>query len=209
MLSHLPPLPRLEALDLGDSKIEDDDLRRLAALPRLKSLSLRETRFFTPAGLKSLGSLDLLEEVRFGYDIVPEEIEALGAIKRLKRLHLDDIAFARVDVDDLASDDGKKPYVTYSGRFRRAVRSLRQSKPDLVIDKEDMPIFWKPDGAVGSSYLKVDSFPERPAAWLPGGDLVWMTPKELADFEQSGGRASFYGATYPGGPGQEPTTAEF
>jgi hypothetical protein len=72
-----------------------------------------------------------------------------------------------------------------------------------------MPIFQKYGDDVGRSYFEFDAFPERTAAWLPGGDLVWMTRKELADSEQEGGRASFYGATDPGGQGQELITSEF
>lgn len=212
-LSHLPPLPRLEALSLDDSDIEDDDLRRLAALPRLKSLSLGgslstpEHPLFTPAGLTALGSLDSLEEMHLGYVVKsPEMIEPLGTIGGLKRLHLDDITFGSIDVNDVVRDEEKQLIHTHLGRFRRAFRVLRQSKPGLLVDTERMPIFSEPNGAFDLSNLNVE-MPDRPAAFLPGGDLTWMTPKELADFALSGGRASFYGATYPGGQGQDPVTA--
>ena len=203
-LSHLPSLPRLEELGLDGLDIEDDDLLRLAALPRLKSLSLGGSSslggqaLFTSAGLATLGSRDSLEELRLECDIdSPKMIEALGAIRRLKSLHLSDTMYGRHDSEKLMLDDGKELYVDDWYGFRRALAALRQSKPGFVIDGKVMPIFWKYADDVGLSYYQVDAFPERSAAWLPGGDLVWMTPQELADFEQAGGRASFEGATLP------------
>ena len=209
MLTHLPSLPCLETLTLPASRVEDDDLRRLAVLPKLKSLSLLETGSFTPTALEALGLLDSLEELHFGDYLVPDQVEALVAVKRLKRLHVGGRVLSASDVHDLMCDDATNADASYLGRVRRAFRALRQSNPGLIVDKEQFPVFRKCEDTFSRSNLNVDALPERPATWLPGGDLTWMTPQELAAFEQSGGRASFYGATYPGGPGQEPITAEF
>jgi len=43
-LEYLPPLPRLDTLELATSVVGDEDVKYLAALPSLKSLSLRSTR---------------------------------------------------------------------------------------------------------------------------------------------------------------------
>lgn len=203
--SHLPSLPRLETLEIHLWHIQEDDLRRLAAMPRLKSLSLGISYGIPMA---ALASLDSLEEVHIltGNEW-PEQIEALRAVKHLKRLHLSNFGMpGRAAV--LTLDDEKELYVTENDLdgFQHALKALRQSKPGLVIDTESMPVF---RDVFSLSRFGVDAYPERPATWLPGGDLTWMTPQELADFEQSGGHASFYGSTYPGEHGQEPVTAEF
>lgn len=202
--SHLPSLPRLEALEIHLWDVEENDLRRLAAMPRLKSLS-----FFSLYGIPmaALTSLDSLEEVQVETgNSWPEEIEGLRAVKRLKRLHLSQFGYP-VPPAILTLDDGKELYVAENDLdgFQHACKALRQSKPGLVIDTETMPVF---RDVFSLSNLKIET-PERPATWLPGGDLTWMTPKELADFEQSRGRASFYGVTIPGEQGQEAITTEF
>lgn len=219
-LSHLPALPRLEALGVDALEIQDADLRRLAALPRLKSLSLGPCLFshfshghalLTPAGLAVLGSLDSLEQVQLGYDVKsPEEINALGTIRHLKRLHVSGSTFALyiAATQEPALKGASELHPDEFERIRQAFGALRQSKPGLIIDNDSIATLLKPTSDVGLSYY-VDAFPERPTTWLPGGDLTWMTPQELAAFEQSAGRASFYGATYPGGPGEEPIIVEF
>ena len=87
----LPPLPRLERLDIrswGDSMVGDQDLRHLAILPRLKSLNLSDSDI-TDEGLAELASLDSLEELAIGHDMVtPAGLRSLLALKRLKTLHV-------------------------------------------------------------------------------------------------------------------------
>jgi hypothetical protein len=204
MLSHLPLLPRLEALGVYDD-IEDDDMCRVAALPGLKSLYLGRTSSLTPVGLKSLRSLDSLEEMQLEYEMVPEEIEAIRALKRLKKLHLQwrldgNVRLYDVVADKLTPVDENEFDAERVNAFRRAFAALRQSHPRLVIDaKDSWPMFERADLAVHHLFSRYERvFPELPAAWLPGGDLTWLTPKELAAFEQSGGGASFYGVTYRG-----------
>lgn len=203
MLSYLPPLARLEALGFSLSDINDDDLRRLAVLPRLESLRLGDGRrqfgpCFTPAGLASLASIESLDEVELEYIFEsPREIDALRGIKRLQKLHLN-TSSGGSDDPGVTLDDGTSVYSKDEDElegFRRTFSALRKSKPGIVIDGRGITTFER-QPALRWPDLDLDAFMERPSAWLPGGDIVWMTPKELADFKQAGGRASFYGATW-------------
>lgn len=213
MLAHLPPLPRLEALDLSESHIDDDDLRRLAVLPHLNSLRVGfyhgEPRF-SPAGLAALASVESLEEVKLnGNSQSPEGIEALLAVKRLKRLHLSDMSTGPGDHSgNLVLDDGAELIVNNLERFRCALEVVRRSKRGIIIEKEGIQVFWRGRGNV-MPHLDGDSAPERTSSWLPGGDAVWMPPLELTDYEKAGGRSSFAGASWPDRQGGRLITAEF
>lgn len=201
MLSHLPPLPRLEALDLRGLPVDDGDLRRLSLLPRLKSLSLGHSVFswvevhllHTRAGLAELASAPLLEELWLD-GASPEHVLGLLAVKRLKRLHL-------VGWRSLITDDGGVIDAYNYKDYPRAVAALRESNPGIIIDAEEMPDVPRlPDcDAPGAGADRYGADPERPSSWVPGGDLEWMTPQEVANFEKDGWRASFYGLTWPAG----------
>jgi hypothetical protein len=218
MLSHLPPLPRLEALDLSGLPINDEDLRRLPVLPRLKLFSLGSSGrspmrlLCTRAGLAELASAESLEEVRLDGES-PEHVLALLAFKRLKRLHLGgnqmgvgDRARQEFFTRELMLLDGEAIHVYGLEDFQRALAALRETNPCIIIDADEMPIFRRmPDGDAPD--LEENTALERPSSWLPGGDLVWMTPLGLADFEKKGGRASFYGATWA--KGMNLATTEF
>lgn len=211
MLSHLSPLPRLEALDLSGLPINDEDLRRLPVLPRLKLFSLGSLRC-TRAGLAELASAESLEEVRLDGES-PEHVLALLAFKRLKRLHLGGNQMgvgprARQEffTRELMLADGKAIHVYGLEDFQRALAALREANPCIIIDADEMPIFQRMPGG-DTPDLGVDADLERPSSWLPGGDVDWMTPLELADFEKKGGHASFYGATWA--KGMNLVTTEF
>src|SRR6185437_7613784 len=89
LLSRLPALPNLEALDLQQSGVFDDDLQYVAALSRLKSLNLNNTEV-TGEGLAQLASLGSLEELAIGADAVSMvRFESLLKFKRLMRLHIE------------------------------------------------------------------------------------------------------------------------
>lgn len=213
MLAHLPPLSRLEALEFSGANIDDEDLARLAPFAHLKSLSVGSPSFyrqpwFTIAGLAGLASVESLEEVRLAYDIAPEHIEALRAIRGLKRLHLCDSVSVSGDDGILVLDDGTELRVRDLDAFRRALGVLRQARPGIVIDTGGNSAFAKP--RMGwTANLTAQAIPHRPSSWLPGGDTRWMTPQELADFEKSGGRASFHGATSPDRENKDMITLEF
>lgn len=219
ILAHLPALPRLEALDLSQSNIDDDDLRRLAVLPHLKSLSLgrisyglssEEEPLFTPAGIAELAAVESLEEVELeGDNESAAGIEALLAVKRLKRLHLGGNPSVWGDhPGTLTLDDGQELHVHDLEGFQHAMEALRKSKPGIVIAKYGLQAFqrqWHGNRAKLSS----DATPDRPSSLLPGGDTKWMTPLELADFATVGGRVNFGGATFPDREGKRLLTVEF
>lgn len=201
MLSCLPALPRLERLDLSSSDIDDDDLRRLSVLPSLKSLRLGQevgTPLFTRNGLADLASARSLEEVRLD-GLSPQKLLALLAVKRLKRLHLGRNTHGSVGSEgNLTLDDGVQIRVYDLEGFQDALAALRKSDPGLVINADEMPIFRRTP-ARETPVFGIDEYdadPDRPSSWVPGGDVDWMTPQELADFETEGGLASFYGATW-------------
>jgi hypothetical protein len=216
MLSHLPPLGQLEALSLWGTSVDDDDLRRLAVLPRLASLSLggsiSRASPISPSGLAKLAAIKTIEELELHDDVEsPQAIEALIAVKQLKRLHLNHTSTGPGDRSgELTLDDGKKLIVRDLEGFGRALRVLRKANPGLVIDTEGTPAVWRRWNSGMPDLGEYDSAPERPdTSWLPGGGLAWKTPQELADFEKVGGRASFYGATWPDREGKHLVTAEF
>jgi len=202
MLSHLPQLASLEALDLSECSIDDEDLGRLAVMPCLKVLGLgheyfREKQSITPAGLTKLASVDSLEDVELEGDIESAAgLEALLAIKRLKKLHLGEHPSEAGDCPgQLTLDDGKKLYVHDVEGFRRALQALRQSKTGIVINRSS-PDYSRRGDATAPEY-RYDTEPVHTSAWLPGSGDVWMTPLERAAFEKAGGRASFDGAAWP------------
>lgn len=203
-LSHLPPLASLAALDLSESKIDDADLRLLAALPNLKSLSLgemdRRSRSFTVAGLAELAAFPSLEEVSLeGAGESPEGIKKLLEVENLKRLYLGgNPAYTGDEPGILKLDDGKELHVSDLSGFRGALQALRKAKPGIAIKMYRSPVFDFRWGGVLKS-LNVDAAPERPSAWLPGRDTKWMTPQEWADFENAGGSVGFDRAVVPDG----------
>jgi hypothetical protein len=143
LLSHLPPLPRLEVLDLQGSLIFEQDLRELARLPRLKSLNLD----FTYAGAADLGELasaESLEQLAIGDEIAfAPRFASLRVLERLKSLHINSYAVeadhwagaARDRDDDFASHDKLKGVL-------HALQALRAAKPDLLIDGNMDAIRW-------------------------------------------------------------------
>ena len=102
LFEHLPALPRLETIDLrGGSIVDDEDLRRLAILPRLKSLNLSDVDV-SDAGLANLASLKSLEELAIGGKLAtPGRLESMLALKRLKKLHI--LRYAAVTEATLAA----------------------------------------------------------------------------------------------------------
>lgn len=121
LLSRLPPLPAVEALDLEWSSVSDDDLRRLVGLPRLKSLNLALTRV-TGKGLPDLARLDSLEELRLDDGFAEEtfsatELKPLLALERLRKLNMK-------CWQEESDPDG----------FHAALEALEASHPGIVID---------------------------------------------------------------------------
>ncbi|HEV3339946.1 MAG TPA: hypothetical protein VG125_06305 [Pirellulales bacterium] len=96
-LAYLPALPRLEAVDIRSETvtIDDEDIRGLAILPRLRSLNLNRSSSnvtssssnITDEGLAELASLKSLEELGI-YGVTSAGCQTLSAVKGLKVLHI-------------------------------------------------------------------------------------------------------------------------
>lgn len=163
LLAGFPRLPRLEVLDLSGSDVGNDDLRYLAALPKLRALNLVSTNV-TGEGVADLAPAETLEELAIG--IVGDAASATGLqslkkIKNLKRLHIGGIDPNGLRSDDLRDRLRHLPDDEYDD-WLRALVALRKAKPELVIDGdlktfgwpvEKMPAKWeKPDNSAGATF---------------------------------------------------------
>jgi hypothetical protein len=151
-LAGLPILPRLEAIGFHWSLVYADDIRRLAALPRLKALDLTYCTFADDAAFAELASLVSLEELAIG-PIAPSAqfLESLASLKRLKRLHFDIPLYLGggewkppfAPAATLPLDGDAKIFVRESeaDRCRRALLALRRSNPRIKIDNAGLNDF--------------------------------------------------------------------
>lgn len=143
LLSRLPALAALEALDLGSSQVDDRDLGRLSRFSHLKSLSLTGTEV-TGAGLAQLASLPSLEELAIDGDAMSATgLESLLAVKRLARLHLGSNYTGNPTLLAIGDNAGSVnvPEQEHE-RCVRALESLRRTKPAIVIDTNDDALQW-------------------------------------------------------------------
>lgn len=134
-------MKNLEHLDLGDSRLGNEDLHYLASLPRLKSLNIVNTRV-TGAGLRELASSGSIEELALSNDVV-SGVESLVTMKRLKTLHVNDVHDRRRSGDSsplvelpLANGDSLRVTARDLESCRCATRALLRSKPKLAIDAD-------------------------------------------------------------------------
>ncbi len=140
LLAHLPPLPRLETLDLLGSSVHDRDLGCLAGLRWLKSLNLIETQV-THAGLAELKPLESLEELAINFDAGQRRgLEALIALQRLKKLHIEDLYPEWLEpswtesAEVLEKEALSRP--ADLNDWLRGLAALRKAKPGLAIDAD-------------------------------------------------------------------------
>jgi hypothetical protein len=200
-LRHLPPLPRLEGLDLAGTRFSDEDLPELAKLPNLKSLALRETSV-TAKGLTELASLKSLEELALDGDgdrLDPSYVPAaVLPLKGLQKLHLNRHSYSGADYwRDITLDEGHSLLVHEDDvdEFRKAVQALRKSRPGIVIDDDPYLILFSSWDPTLFEYSE-DSKPVRLSSWLPESDSPWMNGTERATFEAEGGWARFDAAAH-------------
>jgi hypothetical protein len=199
-VSHLPPLARLETLDLAGSDIGDRDLDLLHRFPRLRTLGLRNTSV-SVTGLAELASLESLEELALdgewaaGTYISIDGFHLLGALKNLRRLHLGRLRAAGVDDISFALDDGNSLDVPESSLadFRQALELLRESHPGIIIDG-DMTVIDQEERNEDPIRSSNEAVAIRPSEWVPASGHAWLSASERAEFEADGGWASFEGA---------------
>ncbi len=188
LLTHLPALPDLEAIDLYFCQVSEEDLRHLATFPRLKSLGLRRV-FVGDGGLADVACLKVLqalEELTLDYCLAtPESLQSLQALKHLKVLHFD-IWHSFDDPRPLAAiglDRGDETQVLETERegFIAALRALRRSKAGIVIDANMYAICWQPELDHRSAYSPLADVLDR--YLLKGTGYRWLTPLERARYD--------------------------
>lgn len=210
LLGNLPPLPRLESLDLQESKVYDGDLCRLAALPRLKSLSLAGT-WVTEAAIAELARQPSLEDLSIsGGTVSPSGLAKLAAIERLRSVHISGTTsrIGRSGKCDLVLDDPLPICVWYNElkAFRGALQVLRQSKTGIRIDSQagrmhHMDMHWFRANWGGLFCDALDPLPNRHSGWSPATEWPALGPSGRADFQKMGGWARFDAAGWgPNGP---------
>jgi hypothetical protein len=138
-LACLGGLTNLKSLSLAISRTDMIRKELLAAIAN--STHLRELRLegdIVSAGLAELGPLESLEELWSDYGMANgAAIESLVELKHLKAVHI-----AGLDVS-LASPSEEAEHL------RRALKSLRQSHPGIVVNGDDRPwdapwLYWEP-----------------------------------------------------------------
>jgi hypothetical protein len=158
-LACLPPLPRLEFLNVHEWELGNQDLDRLADFPHLKSLDLSWTTVGAE-GLAKLAPLESLEELAINEDAATSAgFDALIGLKRLKAVHIwgpgdrhtaettAEKLQRRADIAAVTLDgtlrpavlllDDRSELVVLPGELdglRRSLAALRKSRPGIVID---------------------------------------------------------------------------
>ena len=138
-LSHLPPLPQLEAIRIGHSDVGGEELRHLAIFPRLKSLDLTQVKP-DDAELADLATLKLLEELSINETfLVRQDRESLRTLKRLKKLNFaSDVSSEEPEptvIIELDGGDWLRILESDADVFSRALETLRQANPGVVIKR--------------------------------------------------------------------------
>lgn len=98
----IPHVRDVESLNLYGTNARDDDLKPLAQLKNLKSLSLRNNPHITDRALAYLERVTLLRELYLGgCSITPAAIDKLALMKNLRVLDLSVDSFSKDDVSRL------------------------------------------------------------------------------------------------------------
>lgn len=206
LLRDLPPLPRLNALNLGWSDVDDRDIGPLADLPRLRSLSLEHTRV-TEVGLAHLAPAASLEDLTIdGRMVSPSGLATLSAVKRLRSLHVGERSLGGCPCKSTLALDNQTAILVCTSElanFRQALEGLRRSQPEILIDDQVFRIseVHSPRLGAGIEELGPDALPDRHGTWWPASEWPVLSPSAKADFHKGGGRAGFDAATWgPKGP---------
>lgn len=188
LLTHLPALPRLEALVIKNCWLVDEDLEHLAKLPSLRALGIKGV-VFTDDGLNEISSLvtsPSIQELALDCDLAsPRALESLAALKGLRTLHLS-VEFVGFDqpgpelaVVDL--DNGSKLYVQKSDRdsYVEALHALREANPKVTIDSNIDAVAWKSPYKNSPAYHPLTEWQTHPDLML-SRITRWLTPAEIA-----------------------------
>lgn len=205
LLLKLPPLARLEAIDLETSDVYDGDVDALTKLPRLRWLNLAHTRV-TEVGLAQLASAASLEELAVSaLWIPPSGLAALSALEHLHSLHLDGGVSYQLNIEttysELPLDNGSRMAVlpTELEARRRTLERLRRAIAGIVIDNLFNP--HRSRFAPNIENLHADALPERHSTWWPTSQWPALSPSERVNFQNRGGWARFDAAGWaPSGP---------
>jgi hypothetical protein len=198
LFDSLPPLERLEAINIKESNVGDESLRRLVVLPRLRALGLDGTQV-TPAGLAEFASLALIEELTLENELATADaLRVLPAFTRLQTLHLgrnEYGPFTRWAHLPLDRENYVQVLKEELDRCRSALLALRQARPGIVIDSDSSAITstWEQRSR---PRFNDDVYPRRFFTWLPVGSMPRMTRSEFTSFTKSGGWANFSGAGF-------------
>lgn len=183
LLSQMPPIPCLETIDLWGAQVVDDDIYNLSILPRLRSLSLLYTDV-TRLGLKQLASLKSLEELSIGGEaLFAADLESIGGIPALKRLHIEShnpvVPTATLDLD---GEDWVWVSVGELEGCRGTLKALRKSHPGIVVDGETTVMqlpseeMSPPECHALATAFDFDRF----TVWLPLRGVSWLSPADRA-----------------------------
>jgi hypothetical protein len=175
-LSHLPALPKLDTIRI-EHKVSGQDLRHLAVFPRLKSVDLTDAEF-DGAELADLAPLKSLEELSIDAESLSKQsLDSLCALKRLKSLSIDKgFSFDEPDrMVSLALDESDQLRVPApeADVFRRALKTLRQSNPGIVIKRTPSDVYTF-DISPPFEYEE----PVLYSTWLPG-DHRLLSPSAM------------------------------
>lgn len=140
-LSHLPPLPNLESLNVDSSVFLREQAERFRRAAELESLRMNTAQFRSAkmgvavVGLPQLASLEHLAELQIdGQAVTPATFDALRALKRLRTLRLSLPSLGARLPSGLTIGRNSEVVVLDDGGFCRAIEALRQSNPGITID---------------------------------------------------------------------------
>lgn len=131
-LKYLEHLDRLQTLDLGGTKIEDEELKYLEHLTGLKRLDLSNTDI-TGIGLKHLKGLTELQELNLSYTFITDAgLEHLRGMSRLQELDLINTHITDAGLEHLKGlTKLQRLYLWRTEVTEAGVKQLQQSHPKI------------------------------------------------------------------------------
>jgi hypothetical protein len=150
ILNDLAALPALEALNLYETRVKDEDLRAVRSLAQLRSLNLGVCPLITDAGVEQLLELRELRFLNLGFcrQVTDEGFRSLARLKRLESLNLSlteltDEAMPQIaELSDLQTLDIDNTRVTDAGLKHltkltklRSIRLVGVSVTDRGLDE--------------------------------------------------------------------------